>query len=54
MDKKRKTIADGYNKLAFHSIFNQFWQQNHSNKLVIIENNLQINFNYLLEYLFLA
>lgn len=51
-NQKKRIIADGYNKQTLWSIFNQFWQQSHSNKLAVVRDNLQAHLNYLLEHFF--
>lgn len=52
-DQEKRTIAEGYNELALCSIFDQFWHQSYSNKLVVVGNNLRAHLNYLLGYLLL-
>lgn len=53
-DQEKRTIAEGYNELALCFIFNQFWQQSYSNKLVVVGDNLRAHLNYLLGYLLLT
>lgn len=39
-DQKKGTIANAYDQLVLCLIFDQFWQQNFSNKPVVVEGNL--------------
>ena len=53
-DRRKGTIADGYDEPALRSILDQFWQQSHSNKPAVVGGNLRAHLDYLLGHLLLA